>query len=134
MQGRTDDGQTDKTDDSIPSMQQPSRCTAAKKHPCSAEDPWSLVIGFDEFTPGNKLAVDNKRKIMNMSFSFLQLGRALHSDGTWMTPVSVRSSMIAQVQGGWSRMLSLYLRLQLASATGLSLLSTCMEHNSWEPD
>lgn len=107
---------------------------AANKHPCSAEDPWSLVIGFDEFTPGNKLAVDNKRKIMNMSFSFLQLGRALHSDGTWMTPVSVRSSMIAQVQGGWSRMLSLYLRLQLASATGLSLLSTCMEHNSWEPD
>ena len=50
---------------------------AANKHPCSAEDPWSLVIGFDEFTPGNKLAIDNKRKIMNLSFTFLQLGSAI---------------------------------------------------------
>jgi hypothetical protein len=31
--------------------------------PPSQDDPWDLIIGFDEFSPGNKLQVDNRRKV-----------------------------------------------------------------------
>ena len=44
------------------------------KHPCSRERPWSLLIGFDEYIPGNKLKVVNSRKAMNLIFSFEELG------------------------------------------------------------
>ena len=48
---------------------------ALRKFPCSQESPWDLVVMFDEFTPGNKLqALQNHRKVMNLSFSFEQLG------------------------------------------------------------
>ena len=42
--------------------------------PCSKEKPWSLLIGFDEFVPGNKLQLQNHRKSMNLSYSFAELG------------------------------------------------------------
>lgn len=33
---------------------------AWRRRPATAERPWSLVLGFDEFVPGNKLQVDNR--------------------------------------------------------------------------
>ena len=42
--------------------------------PCSRERPWSLVVGFDEFVPGNKLQLQPTRKAMNLVFTFLELG------------------------------------------------------------
>jgi hypothetical protein len=33
---------------------------AWRRHPASPTRPWSLVLGFDEFAPGNKLQVDNR--------------------------------------------------------------------------
>ena len=45
--------------------------------PCSRDRPWNLLVGFDEFVPGNKLQLQASRKAMNLSFSFLELG----SDG-----------------------------------------------------
>lgn len=33
---------------------------ALRRHPVSADRPWRLVIGYDEFSPGNKLQVDNR--------------------------------------------------------------------------
>lgn len=66
--------------------------SAARRCPPSPQKPWSLVIGFDEFAPGNKLKVDNNRKCMNLSFSFLELGQhALCNDLAWFTAVCVRS-------------------------------------------
>lgn len=94
---------------------------AANKHPCSASQPWSLVIGFDEFCPGNKLKVHNERKCMNLSFNFLELGvDVMWHESTWMTPICVRHAVIAKVPGGWSRMFRQYLRLQLLGDTGIS--------------
>ena len=43
-------------------------------NPPSQARPWSLVLGFDEFAPGNKLQVDNRRKMMVLSFTFMELG------------------------------------------------------------
>lgn len=89
--------------------------------PCTPEHPWSLVVAFDEFVPGNKLRPDNKRKIMILSYNFLELGQAALSDEAfWHTPVIVRHNTIREVVGGWSRMLRDYLRLQLTGASGLA--------------
>jgi hypothetical protein len=93
--------------------------SALQQRPCSAEQPWRLLVGFDEFVPGNKLRVDNSRKCMNLSFSFVELGSALSCDLAWFTPVSVRKTVMQQVDGGWSCMLKEYLKLHLLSPGGL---------------
>ena len=69
------------------------------RSPASPQAPWSLVVAYDEFVPGNKLSTDHSRKTMVVSFTFLELGAAVLSRGTvWTTPVSVRSTTIAEVQ------------------------------------
>ena len=71
---------------------------AWERYPSGPQSPWSLVVGYDEFQPGNKLATDQTRKTMVLSFSFLQLGQAPLSRGsTWCTPVCVRSNQISEV-------------------------------------
>ena len=93
---------------------------ALDETPNSMDKPWSLAIGFDEFAPGNKLKVDNRRKAMVLSFNFLELGaHALASDATWLTPIVVLHSVSADVVGGWAAMLREYIRHQLLSANGL---------------
>ena len=47
---------------------------ALRNNPCGPQRPWRLLVGFDEHIPGNKLALNNTRKSMNLSFSFLELG------------------------------------------------------------
>lgn len=102
--------------------------SALAKKPCSMERPWSLVVGFDECSPGNKLNTQNRRKIMNLSFSFIELGaQALAKEDSWMTAVSVRSTVIAKVSGGWSYMLREFLHLQLASAQGLQTSGVALD-------
>ena len=47
---------------------------ALHRHPCSRDRPWGLVVRFDEHIPGNKLALQPRRKSMHLSFSFSELG------------------------------------------------------------
>ena len=71
---------------------------ALARKPNSPLTPWRVVIGFDEFTPGNKLSTDQSRKAMVCSFSFLELGGAALSLGsTWCVPIVVRSAKLADV-------------------------------------
>ncbi len=101
---------------------------AVRISPPSVVKPWSLVVGFDEFVPGNKLKVDNKRKTMVLSFSFLELGQAALSQGlAWQTPVCLRASLIHSVVGGWSHFLKVYLQRQLAGPCGLSTSGVALE-------
>ena len=94
---------------------------AARTHVCSADKPWSLIIGFDEFCPGNKLKVNNQRKCMVLSFNFIELGKeTLWHENYWLTPVCVRHNVISQVPGGWSHMFRKYLQLHLMGPIGLS--------------
>ena len=44
------------------------------RRPCTRDRPWGLLVGFDEHVPGSKLALQPRRKAMNLSFSFLELG------------------------------------------------------------
>jgi len=82
---------------------------------------WDIVLAWDEFSLGNKLQVDNRRKTMNLSYNFVQLGAdALRSDATWITAVSVRHSMISSSADGWSGMLATFLRHFLFGPRGIS--------------
>ena len=65
-----------------------------------------MIGDFDELTPGNALRPDNKRKTMAVYVSFAELGPSLLCRSEfWMTVAVARTSMIRQVEGGWSRML-----------------------------
>ena len=81
--------------------------------------PWHLVIGFDEFAPGDKMKVNNRRKCMVVNFSFIELGEFLRRDGAWFTPVAVRTEFIKTVAGGWSAMLREFLQLFLSGTHGI---------------
>ena len=83
--------------------------------------PWDIIVGYDEFAPGNKLRVDNRRKCTVLSFSFVQLGRAaLSSETAWFTPVVVRHKVLGDAKGGWSHMLAEFLAFLLFSPRGFS--------------
>ena len=86
-------------------------------HPCSEDRPWSLVVTWDEFTPGNMLKPHNARKTMVANFSFLEL--ECNSDGVWWTMAVALTTKIKQVQGGWSKMLRELLRMSLAGPSGM---------------
>jgi len=92
---------------------------ALQRKPCSEDNPWGLLIGWDENVPGNQLALQTSRKSMNLSFSFQELGPCLYSDSAWFTPVVIRSSMLGKVVGGWSRVLREYLKLHLTEPSGI---------------
>jgi len=79
---------------------------AISEHRPTRENPWDVIITFDEFCPGNKLRIDNRRKCMNLAMSFKQLGAsALSQNWVWLNPICLRSSVIKHVQGGWSHCL-----------------------------
>ena len=87
--------------------------SALQRHPCSAATPWRILLGWDEFVPGNKLAIDNSRKTMCLSFTFDELDEQRDLDLAWITPIAVRNSLVKSVRGGWSNMLRAFLHLLL---------------------
>ena len=94
---------------------------ALAKAPCSIHRPWSLIIGFDEFAPGNKLAVHNSRKCMVLSVSFRELGQEAISGGQgWITLAVIRSTVLADVRGGWSAALRIFLERAMFGENGFA--------------
>ena len=91
-----------------------------RRHGAGLGSPWSIAVGFDEFTPGDKLKVNNRRKSMVLSFSFVELGIwNLWSEAVWLTPAVVRHNIISKVVGGWSHMLDKFVKLMLFGPHGL---------------
>jgi len=94
---------------------------AAARSPPSRDRPWSLVLAWDEFCPGNKLQVDPSRKAMVLSFTFLELGQDCISNGlAWITPVVVRTAILRKVTGAWPNFLRRFLRRILVGPNGLA--------------
>ena len=101
---------------------------AVRKHPPSLAHPWDLIVGYDEFAPGNKLKADNRRKVMVLSCTFRQLGQSALSNGClWHTPIAVRSCMMHSVEGGWSRMLAIFLRHVLLGPSGFATVGVPLD-------
>jgi hypothetical protein len=102
---------------------------ALRRYPCTSASPWSIVVAWDEVCPGNKLRIDNTRKIMNLSFSFLQLGhKALCSDWGWFNPISLRSCQIERIRGGWSACLAVFMRVLLLGPDGFATSGLPLMH------
>jgi hypothetical protein len=96
-----------------------------RENQCSKEQPWSLIVAWDESTPGNVLQPDNQRKSMACSFSFLELGHAaLRTDKGWITNCIVRSTKIVASEGGWSSMLTRLLGDLLVDGLGGGLATS----------
>ena len=84
---------------------------AHQRCPSTLDKPWSAIVAYDEFAPGNVLKPDNQRKTMNVRVNFRELGlKVLQHSHTWFCIASVRRSLINEVEGGWSRMLAVLLR------------------------
>ena len=82
---------------------------------------WRLVVAFDEYTPGNKLQVDNRRKVMNLYISFLDLGQAMLGERVaWIAPLVIRHCVLADIEGGWPRVLHAFLQRLLWGPHGLA--------------
>ena len=83
------------------------------EHPCTAAAPWSMVVCFDECTPGSLAHQQLHRETMSLAFNFLELGPFLGIDSTWYIPVALRTSVISKAVGGWSALIALYLKAHL---------------------
>ena len=83
---------------------------AARRHEPTIDNPWEVVLTFDEVIPGNKFKKHNMRKSMNLAMNFIQMDLLLYSDATWFLPVVVRSTYMNKVPGCWPRMLGVFMR------------------------
>lgn len=94
---------------------------ALQAHRCDVESPWRLVVGFDEYCPGNKFSFEHHKKIMCLYFSFLELGQSeLQSGASWLQPIAVRARECDRVDGGWSHMMALFLKRLLFGQEGFT--------------
>ena len=88
-----------------------SYAAAIAARPPSRDAPWHLILVFDEFVPGNKLAVDNRRKELTIAYNFAELGlQVLEKSASWLVPAVLRHTVLATCDGGCSNCLRLMLR------------------------
>lgn len=73
---------------------------------CTAENPLHLLLYSDEVTPGNQLAHKNARKSQTMYWSLFEFLSLLSHEELWQTQTVVAVDTVAQIQGGWSKVVS----------------------------
>ncbi len=105
-----------------PRLTEVYRQVADSMHP---GDLWHMVVAFDEYVPGNKLKLDNGKKVMNLAYNFINLGsEVMACENSWMIAISVRHSIITKCKGGWPHMLCVFLKrlLQQFCVEGVPLV------------
>ena len=71
------------------------------KHPCSMNDPWTIILYNDEVVAGNPLLRHNHRKAHAHYYSFLEFGpHALSSEFLWFTICIAKSDTVSSMAGG----------------------------------
>jgi hypothetical protein len=80
---------------------------------------WRCVLCFDEYTPGNKLALNPSRKTMVISVSFLELQNLKALQVGWLTIAVIRTTQIHLIRGGFSHCLRVLLRRLFDGPLGL---------------
>ena len=99
-----------------------------RERPCSPEHPWSLVIEFDEFTPGSLSHQQTYRKSISLACSFLELGEdVLSICSTWLIPVIAQTEKLYAAVGGWSACLAHFLRVFLLSDLSIQNVGVCFK-------
>lgn len=79
-------------------------------NPCSHAAPWRTLVYADEITPGNLLRPDNGRKIMAIYMSWLELGKFLRLEESWLMVAVVRTRLLKEIDGRFSCFLKQLLR------------------------
>ena len=85
---------------------------ALRAHPSTPQQPWNLIIYFDEISPNNPLARGHDlRNTQCVYWSFLELGHLWQED-VWMVVAAVRSHMIYDdLPGGMTHFLTIVMKL-----------------------
>ena len=77
--------------------------TTLQRWPSSHETPWDLIIYADEVVPNNVLKHENFQRVQAIYLSFLQFGPAvLSNEQAWFVITTVRSNLVAKLDGGMS--------------------------------
>lgn len=76
----------------------------------AAHDHLSVILYHDEFTPGQVLKPDNKRKTTGFYFTFLQFGEFIRSEYAWLPCAVLRHTTATLVDGGISTATRMVLR------------------------
>ena len=98
-----------------------------QSHPCTAANPWGIVVGYDEFQPGNKFDFDSTKAVMCLYFNFVEIDDASQGS-TWFAPITTRMSEINDVVGGWSRVLACILHRMFLGPNGFSTAGCAFTH------
>lgn len=94
---------------------------AMQKHKPSIALPWTAILIWDEYTPGNKMRVDNTRKGFNFSLNFAEVGPScLSNNYSWFTFATIRSSIVHESRGGTSAYLKEVILLLMLGPEGLA--------------
>jgi len=79
--------------------------------PCSQVEPYHLVIYGDEFTPGQVLRQDNKRKMFSCLVSIAEFGPTiLKLNAAWIPMYCIRHDVARTIPGGASYVFRMFLR------------------------
>ena len=81
-----------------------------QRKPSTPSEPWEIVVYFDETVPGDPLRLDQRRKSMPFYLAVKDVGPALlKHEFTWIPCAILRTRIINQVEGKFSRVLSVFL-------------------------
>ena len=95
----------------------------------SAQRPMHICIGYDEYSPGTQFNIDNSKKVMCLYMNFRELD-CMADSCTWFTPLVVRARRADDVKGGWSAMLSWFLKHMLCGPHGLKTVGISFSYGN----
>ena len=89
-------------------------------YPCSAEEPWSMVVYQDEITPGNVHKQDNQRKMLGVYWTILEFtAAAISKEDFWFVAAALCTATMLDIEGGASQLLGAILAPTFPSSGGL---------------
>ena len=92
-----------------------------QRKPNTRSVPWEIVLHWDEVTPGMELKLDNKRKELCISWSFVDFGpEALCHAEAWVVLGILRSNIISKTPGALGCVLRVVLELFFCGPDGFS--------------
>ena len=95
----------------------------------SAQRPMHICIGYDEYSPGSMFNIENNKKVMALYMNFRELD-CMADSCTWFTPLVVRARRADDVKGGWSAMLSWFLKHMLCGPHGLKTVGISFSYGN----
>ena len=78
-----------------------------RRHPCSPDRPWSIVLYSDEISPQNPLAAGvDQRKVQAIYWTLREIGHDVsYAEELWFTLAIIRSTVVQSLAGGMSTVL-----------------------------